>query len=167
MKQWIFLLYFLPLCSFMNAQELQWTSMNDLEANVNQASKKVLIYVTTSWCGWCKKMKETTFKDPVLIDYLNKNFHLVKLNGEEKDILTYKGFEFKYVSSGRRGYNEMTKTLLDGRLSYPSFVFLDEKLDRITIAPGYRDVEGLMSLSRFIYEEIYKNQSYSEYQKGK
>jgi thioredoxin-related protein len=166
MKQRIFLLCFLLLTAFLNAQELQWTSMNDLEESANQTPKKVLIYVTTSWCGWCKKMKETTFKDPSLIDYLNKNFHLVKLNGEERNILTYKGFEFKYVSGDRRGYNEMTKALLDGRLSYPSFVFLDEKLDRITIARGYRDVEGLMSLSRFIYEEIYKEQSYTEYQKG-
>lgn len=167
MKRWLFLLFFFQLCAVMSAQELQWTSINELEVAVGHSPKKVLIYVTTSWCGWCKKMKQTTFTDSQLIDYLNKNFHLVKLDGEEKEVLTFKGFEFKYVAGGRRGYNEMTKALLDGRLSYPSFVFLDEKLDRITIAPGYRDVEGLMSLSRFIIEEIYKTQSYSEYQKGK
>jgi thioredoxin-related protein len=167
MKHWIVLLLFFPLGTTLSAQELQWTSINDLEVAVSQSPKKVLIYVTTSWCGWCKKMKQTTFTDTVLIDYLNKNFHLVKLNGEEKDTLTFKGFEFKFVANGRRGYNEMTNALLDGRFSYPSFVFLDEKLDRITIAPGYKDVEGLMSLSKYIYDEIYKEQSYSEYLKGK
>ncbi len=154
------------VCTSIGAQELQWTSINELEEAVRNDPKKVLIYVTTSWCGWCKKMKETTFKNPLVIDNLNKNFILVKLDGEEKNVLTYKGHEFKYVTNGRRGYNEMTKALLDGRLSYPSFVFLDEKLDRITIAPGYRDVEGLMSLSSYVKEEIYKTKTYSEYQKG-
>jgi thioredoxin-related protein len=167
MKPWTLFLVFLPLFTSLSAQELQWTSINDLEVAVSNSPKKVLIYVTTSWCGWCKKMKQTTFTDTWLIPYLNQNFHLVKLDGEEKEVLTFKGYEFKYIASGRRGYNEMTKALLDGRLSYPSFVFLDEKLDRITIAPGYRDAQGLMSLAKYISEEIYKTQTYSEYQKGK
>lgn len=148
-------------------QELNWISIEDLEEATGKDARKVLVYVSTSWCGWCKRMDKDTFSDAGLIDYLNQNFHLVKLDGEEKKSLLFKGFEFKFIANGRRGYNEMTKALLDGKLSYPSLVFLDEKLDRITIAPGYKDLKSAMSLLTYISEDLFKSQTWAEYQKGK
>ncbi len=149
------------------AQPLSWGSMSDIEKTQANNPKKVLVYVTTAWCGWCTKMNANTFTDAEIISYLNSNFHLVKLDAEEKDTILFKDYEFKFVKAGRRGYNDLAYSILDGKLSYPSLVFLDEKLDRISIAPGYRDATDLTQLLDFVSKEIYKSKSWEEYQKGK
>ena len=47
--------------------------------------KKIFIDVYTDWCGWCKRMDNTTFKDSVMVKFLNDNFYCVKLNAEQKE----------------------------------------------------------------------------------
>ena len=38
--------------------------------------------VYASWCGPCKKLKKTTFKDEAVGEYFNKNFICVTIDGE-------------------------------------------------------------------------------------
>lgn len=149
------------------AQELEWGSMNEVESSMKENPKKVLVYVTTNWCGWCKRMNANTFSKPEIMNYLNNNFHIIKLDGEEKETINFMDHTFNFKVAGRRGYNELAYSILEGRLSYPSLVFLDEQFNRITIAPGYRESSELMPLLEYVSEEFYKTQSLEEYQKGK
>ena len=68
-----------------NSQQIEWLSFTEaVEANKTEP-KKFLIDVYTSWCGWCKKMDNTTFKDPEVVAYVKEHYHAVKLNAERKD----------------------------------------------------------------------------------
>lgn len=116
------------------------------EIGSSDNKKKFLVDVYTDWCGWCKVMDKKTFTDPTLIKYLNENFHVVKFNAEQKDIVKYRGKEYKWEPmGGRNGINTLGVELLQGRLSYPTLVYLNEKLEPITISPGYKDPGQLMS----------------------
>ena len=85
------------------AQKINWISIEELETAQANEPRKVLIDVYTAWCGWCKKMDKTTFVDKDLVNYVNDNYYCVKFDGEDKNIIKYRGFEFKYVPNGRRG----------------------------------------------------------------
>jgi thiol:disulfide interchange protein len=37
----------------------------------------------TSWCGWCKRLDQTTFADPAFNQYLSEHYIAVKLNAED------------------------------------------------------------------------------------
>lgn len=124
---------------------LQWTSINDLEAVAKNSNKKVMIDMYTSWCGWCKVMDKKTFTDPEVIQYLNDNFHVVKFNAEQKQPVIFKGKQYDWVKGGRRGVNMLAHEMLNGRLGYPSLVYLDENLNKIKVAPGYKTPEQLLS----------------------
>ena len=144
-------------------QKINWISFHDLEAAQKTEQKKVFVDVYTDWCGWCKKMDASTFLDEKLVGYLNENYYCVKLDGEEKEILKYKGQEFKFVKSGRRGYNELPHQLLRGRLSYPTLVFLDENSDVLQDFRGFRNAKDLLSIAVFLGEDIYKKKDWATY----
>ncbi|KAA3635802.1 MAG: DUF255 domain-containing protein, partial [Bacteroidetes bacterium] len=116
----------------------------------------------------CKKMDKTTFSDPKVAAYLNKNFYPVKFNAEQKESINYKNNVLKYRGDvGRRGIHELAYALLDGRMSYPSYVYLDEAQDRITISPGYKEAGPFMKELKFISEEHYKRTTFDKFMKGK
>ena len=121
---------FLLSSSTVLGQEVQWLSWEEAAqlATTEENPKKIFIDVYTDWCGWCKKMDKDTFQNAEVAAYMTENFYMVKLDGEGKDPINFKGKTFKYVASGKRGYHEFALALLQGRLSYPTVVFLDENL---------------------------------------
>lgn len=146
------------------AQEIQWMTFEQaVAANEAGADKPVFIDVYTDWCGWCKRMEQTTFRDPQVAAYMNENFLNVKLDGEERDTIMFKGQAFTYVASGRRGYNQLPAALLNGKLSYPTVVFLNAEFQNLSPVPGYQPAEPFLKIARYFGDGIYLNTSWEEY----
>jgi thioredoxin-related protein len=51
-------------------------------------------------------------------------------------------------------------------MSYPTFVKMNESIDRIAIIPGYKQPEQLLKELRFAADEVYKKKSWEEYRGG-
>lgn len=124
---------------------LQWLTIEEADAIRKEGTnKKFLVDVYTDWCGWCKVMDKKTFTDPALIAYLNENFHVIKFNAEQKETVRFKDQDYIWEPLGRNGINKLGLTLLQGRLSYPSLVYLDQDMDIIGISPGFKEAPQLM-----------------------
>jgi thioredoxin-related protein len=136
-----------------------------MEAN-DKNPKKIFVDVYTDWCGYCKKMDASTFKDEELINFLNENFYAIKFNAEQKEEILYNDFTYKYVKGNRRGYHQLAQTLLDGKMGYPSFVLLDENKTRILLSPGYKSADRVMLELEYALQEKYKEQSFSQFKKS-
>ena len=138
------------------ADKINWYSFEEaVELNKTQP-KKFLVDVYTDWCGWCKVMDKKTFTDEKVKAYVNEHFYAVKLNAEQKETINFNNNEFKYIpSAGKRGIHTLAYSLLDGKMSYPSIVYLNEKFERIAIAPGYKKPEQIMEELKFAAEEQY------------
>lgn len=148
----------------VSSTDIQWMDWTEaVESARSKKKKKIFVDMYTDWCGWCKRMDRSTFAEPEVVQYMNKHFYPVKFDAEQKEEINYNGKNFKFVSAGRRGYHELAGTLLNGRLSYPSFVFLDENEDRIMISPGYKRKDEFLKELQFIVEGAYKNMSLVKY----
>ena len=145
------------------ATTIQWLSLEEALAANQKNQKKFLVDVYTDWCGWCKVMDKKTFTDPVVIQYVNTHFHPVKFNAEQKTPIQFNGKEYTYVNTGRRGVNTLAYQLLDGRLGYPSIVYLDGNLQKIRNSPGFKDAQTLMTELTFAAEEHYRQSSFENY----
>jgi len=147
------------------AQDIQWMSWEEA-VSLSQSDKnpkKLFVDVYTDWCGWCKKMDKETFQNPEVSKYMQENFYMVKLDGEGKEPIEYNGKTFKYVPSGRRGYHELAVALLQGKLSYPTVVFLDEDRKMLSPVPGYQQVGPFLHMARYFGENIYKEKDWKSY----
>ena len=142
--------------SFEQAVELQAQESN---------SKKIFIDVYTDWCGWCKKMDKNTFQNPEVAAYMKEHFYMVKLDGEGKEPIVFKAQTFSFVPSGRNGYHELAANLLQGQLSYPTVVYLDENMNMLSPVPGYLTPEPFLKIATYFGDDIYKTTKWEEYSK--
>jgi thioredoxin-related protein len=143
---------------------LSWQDVVELN---KQNPKKVFVDVYTDWCGWCKRMDATTFTDPDVVAYMNEHFYAVRMDAEMKEQISFNNQEFKYVTAGQRGVHTLAYSLLEGKMSYPSFVTLNEDFNRIAISPGYKRPEQLIKELKYAAEELYKEESWTNYTGGR
>ena len=101
---------------------INWLTVEEVGAKMEEEPRKLFFDVYTSWCGWCKKMDQSTFKNSAIVEKLNTEYYAVKFDAEQKTEIEFGGKTYKFVDNGRRGYNELAQFLLGGQLSYPSFV---------------------------------------------
>lgn len=143
--------------------KINWLKIEDLEKANKKEKRKVLVDLYTDWCGWCKKMDKATFQNPEIAEYVNENFHAVKFNAEQKSEIKFGGKKHKFLPSGRRGANELAYKFLNGRMSYPTIAFLDEKLERIDSFPGFKQPHQMEPMLVFIDGGHYKKNSLGKF----
>jgi len=103
----------------LSAQSVNWMSWEDMMKKQKIEKRKIIVDLYTDWCGWCKRMDKTTFRNPVIADYINKKYYAVKFNAEQKEDLEFDGNLFKFVPRGRRGYLEFAAALTQNHMSSP------------------------------------------------
>jgi thioredoxin-related protein len=170
MMRVIYIILFTGLFIFQSctAQEthkgtINWMSFEEAVAQNQKAPRKIFIDVYTNWCGWCKRMDATTFMDSTVSSYMNEHYYAVKLNAETKDTIHF--FDKTFVYKPENKSNELAISLLNGQMSYPSFVFLSEKYEMLTPLAGYQQTDQLMRVLRYFGENIYTSKTWDDYAK--
>jgi thioredoxin-related protein len=164
-SRFFILMSFLLSASLLNGQDIAWLSWDEAVAKATQEnnSKKIFVDVYTDWCGWCKKMDKDTFQNPEVAAYMQEHFYMVKLDGEGKEPIEFNGKKFTFVPQGRNGYHQLAAALLQGRLSYPTVVFLDETFQMLSPVPGYQKPDAFMNIARYFGDNIYKDKDWKTY----
>ncbi len=161
-----FLFLFIGLVSLSTyAQEVTWLSWDEAAtlAETDKKPKKIFVDVYTDWCGWCKKMDKDTFQNGEVAAYMEENFYMVKLDGEGKEPIEFKGKTYKFVPKGRKGYHEFAAALMQGKLSYPTTIFLDEKMNMLSPVPGYQKPAPFLNIAKYFGDNIYLEKDWKTY----
>ena len=142
-------------------EKIKWHSFEEAVALNKQNPKKVFIDIYVDWCGWCKQLDKTTFTDPTIIKLMNESFYAVKLNAEGKDTVIFDGHTFVNPNpTGFRSTHQLANSLLNGKMSYPSMAFLDEKMQIITTLQSYVKPPELEPALAYIAQNKYLKMSY-------
>lgn len=149
----------------VSEEKINWITLEEADKLRQQEPRKILIDVYTNWCGWCKRMDATTFSDPKVVSYINANYYAVKLDAEQRDPITLGGKTYEFVPNGRRGYHEIANELLQGKMSYPTTVFLDEGMNMIQPVAGYLDAQTIQPILEYLAENAYKETPWEEWTK--
>ena len=146
-------------------EKINWMSFEEAVKLNETNPKKIFIDVYTDWCGWCKKMDQTTFADKDVVTYMNENFYAVKFDAEQTGPIEFNGYTFvnKTPNGARKGTHELAQALLQGKMSYPSYVFMSENNQLITTVPGYVEAYNFLYILKYIGSDAFKKQSWEEY----
>ncbi|WP_116124252.1 thioredoxin family protein [Lewinella sp. IMCC34183] len=160
-----FLLSLLLLCTAASlSAQIEWLSWEEAIVRNEREPRKLLVDVYTDWCGWCKHMDKTSFREPAVVAYVSENFYAVKLDAEQEETITFDGHDFAYDPTvGRRGVHSLAVALLDGRMSYPSIVYLDDEQKRITISPGFKEGPQLLRELTYVGGDHFKSTTFQDY----
>lgn len=132
---------------------IKWLSFEEVAKLQKKTKKKIVMDVYTDWCGWCKRMDATTFSDPTVGEYVNKNYYALKLNAESKKLIKFNG-------------KEMTEQELAARFGvtgYPTTVYLDESMELLSPVSGYLDVKQFTNVVKFYGENHYKSMNFEQF----
>lgn len=144
---------------------IKWMTWKQMQEAQKREPKKVFVDVYTGWCGWCKRMDASTFINPVIVKYVNDNFYAVKFDAETKEDIDFRGKNYKFVSQGMQGYNELAAEILNNQMSYPTSVYFDENLDEIFPVPGYQESKIFEGVLNYVASNSYKTTKFDDYQK--
>lgn len=126
--------------------EIVWMSYDDGLVKAKAEDKHIFVNFTTSWCGWCKKMNKTTFKEGVILDILADSFVSVKVDGDSKRELDIDGYKITEQN--------LTRSEFQVR-SYPTYYFLTPEGGKLGAARGYQNKDQLSKYLTYVAERQY------------
>jgi thioredoxin-related protein len=157
-----------PETSNTSGEAIDWLSPQEAYAKI-QANpgndKKVMVDLYTDWCGWCKKMDKTTFQNDKVITKLKQNFYPVKFDAESKKSFKINGKKLEFRKQGKRGVHEFAAKYgsVNGKMSYPTLIFLNERFKKIQAIPGFRSSEDLLPILTFLGEDYHKQMKWKDF----
>lgn len=107
--------------------QLKTYTFAEAEQLSKQNPKPSVVFVHTSWCTYCKLMKNSTFKNKEVVAELNNNFYFVSFDAENKEPITYQGHSFYFKPNGTNtGFHELATALatIDNQVVYPTLTIL-------------------------------------------
>lgn len=152
--------------TFVAENEINWMTWAAVQEAQKREPKKVFVDVYTNWCGWCKRMDATTFHNQKVVSYINKHYYSVKFDAEERKSIVFKDRKYHYVKTGKRGYNELATFLLEGTMSFPTTVFLDENLAILTTVGGFLEAKEIDPMISFFATDTHLKKKWSQYEQS-
>jgi thioredoxin 1 len=96
-------------------------------------NKLIFLDLSTSWCGWCKKMKQNTYSQKMTGDFFNAHFINIELDGEHGE--------------GQRLAHKF------GVSAYPSVFIVDKDENAVLSSEGYHEADDLLKLVKGVLKE--------------
>lgn len=143
-----------------------WNSWESIQNSPRLKQRKTMIFIYADWCNWCRKMEMESFTQPAVSRFMNDHFNLVRFNGEQKEEVLFKGKKYGFIKVGQRGYNEWVALLLNGNVSFPAVVFLDEQGQVVQPISGFKAPEELLLIMQYVYSNAYLHTPWAAYQRN-
>lgn len=130
--------------SFASSKNIKWYAYDEGMALGKKEGKKVFLHFYADWCFYCKKMAKETFKDHLVVNYLNENFISIRVNTD---------MERKLASAySVRGL--------------PATWFIAENGEKISNRPGYIPPEMFVKMLKYIQTDSYKKMALKKFLQG-
>lgn len=148
--------------------KVNWLNLEEAVQKQAIQPKKLMIFI---WSKYYQKissslMKDVTFANPHVADYLNENYYCVSLEASTTD--TIQMFNQTFINEQKQpGYpHQFVISILNQRLIFPSVIFFNESNEMLSPMQGYFTPSIMEPYLHFVYENKYKEGNWQEYYKN-
>lgn len=145
-------------------EAVKWLSMSEAIRRQATEKKKIMINLQTDWCITCKIMDNVAFNNPKLAEYINNNTLPVRFNATTQDTIHFNNFTFINENKGHP-FHQFAVSVLNGKMKFPTMVFVGDKGDLITSVPGYMIDESIEPIVKYFVSDKFKTLKWEDYQK--
>lgn len=134
--------------------KVDWFAFDKGMERARTEDKLLVVDFYTDWCHWCKVMDKETYANQKVIDFVDENAIMVKLNPETAEG-KFKFREAKY--SGRE------LSMMFGVTGFPTTVFIDSKGELLSAVPGFIPPEKFMMILKYLAGNWYEKMKFDEF----
>ena len=149
----LFFMVLLASLSFSNPpkDKVNWMSFAELQEAYAKDPKPILVDLYTSWCGWCREMDRTTYRNDKVASYINQHYYAVKYNAESTDSVWFNQIRYGYNKEART--NDLALYLSFGERAYPNTIFLETIDARPAPLSGYMKAKEIEAPLKYFAEK--------------
>ena len=142
---------------------LNWLAFNDGMDKALEENKPIIVDVFADWCQPCKMMDKEIYANEKIIEYLNKNFIAIKVDGESENKIKF----------DEKEYSEREWSMNMSVMAYPTTMFFEPGGKQITRLEGaLLDVPLFLDILEYVklnpsYESITKAVDFDTWRKSK
>ena len=129
--------------------QLKIYSFEEAEKLSRDNPKPFVVFIHTSWCNYCKMMKNSTFKNPEIINILNTNYYFIPLDAESKDDIRFNNHNFSFKPNGQNtGIHELAAALatINSQVVYPTITVLQSDLSIVFQKHSFLNSKQLLTI---------------------
>lgn len=127
--------------------------VNKIVLQAKKESKKILIFVHSPNCSYCRRMVSLNFQDKTVLDTVKKHFILLDIDIHEEGTIVYKGF-----SGDRKAFADHI-----GATAVPATLFMDKTSEVVYGFIGYRNIDEFLTELKYVTTKSYKSISIEEF----
>ena len=124
-------------------------NLNTLQQTQKEDLKPIFYFIHTDWCGYCKSMLKTTFKNKNVDNLLQSKVHFVKINAEEKSPIIFNNTTYYYQP---QGYKVGRHSILEalgipmGTSNFPIILIKNEKNETLFSYSGFLNSQEIIQI---------------------
>jgi len=141
---------------------IKWNSFSEMLELQKVTPKKILIDIYFNYSIAATMMRTKTYNDPIIANYLNNNFYATTVDARTEDLITIKGVTYKNPGAAH-GFHEFPIAVLNGKMSFPAFIILDEDFNLIDRVQAYLTPEDIEPILNYYGGNFYKTMTYENY----
>jgi thioredoxin-related protein len=129
-----------------------WNKARSMAAEQN---KMLLVDFYTDWCGWCKEMDKTTFRDSAVVAFVNEHFVPLSIDAE-KGLGVTVAMKYRVSAYPSYGYFTHDGLLVTKSIGYqPADEYLKTLKDAVAQAEAGKYYKGVSADINLDFPEFY------------
>lgn len=145
-------------------QQINWLSMEEMQVAYAREPRPLLVDLYTNWCGWCKEMDKTTYKNAKVAAYINQHYYAVRFDAESRKEVIFNNKVYSYNKEMKA--NELAMHLSFGQMEYPTTVFLSSPSASPAPLPGYLKPKEIEAPLKYFAEANMNQESFVDFNKN-
>ncbi len=144
---------------------VKWKPIEEAFEMAKKTHKKIFVNLYNNYNISCTMMRLKTYNDPIIAKYLNEKFYPVNIDVKMKDTVHLFGQTFINENQAH-GYHQLAISFLNGQMNFPAFLVFDENGKFLDKKQEYMTPETFEPLIKFVGDNAYKNQKWTDYLKN-